>query len=157
MDKKAQAIVMKKSTRLIIAAIIIAGSFGNCQVPKDKQAADPVLSEAISWADSSRRLLQRLQVQYENLQAVNEFEALKLRNNHDMIADNLQYIEAFIASAGNDPEEAQAQLLTQTEFLKALLAAGEAILNENSLSFGQWVSSPAAIADSVMTPVKKVQ
>lgn len=80
----------------------------------------------------------------DSLAKVNEFEALKIQNNLNILEESiqdLQQLSTLDLKSFQKTEELNTHLLqlsTQTQYVQALLASGKAIYEEHSQSFGQW-------------------
>lgn len=152
--------IKRNGVPLYIAGLLLLAA---CTPPADKQRpAEQGLvakrEQAIQYADTCRAFIARLQAAYEKAAPTNEFEALKIRNNRDMIESNIEHLEELLAqAAGDTPDSAlSTSLRAQVEYLRALIASGEAILSEDSQSFGKWQEDVTPPNDSVMTPVKRL-
>ena len=104
----------------------------------------PEVEYAQRVIDSCNHYIPLFQLKQDSLSKVNEFEALKAKNNLTMLIQNL---EDLMQQLGVDPKsltttEAQESHLltlnTQAQYVQALLASGKAIYEEHSQSFGKW-------------------
>lgn len=135
--------------------------FSAYQCSSDRMDKDPVLQEARRCADSCRVFLPKLEALHDSLAKNQEWEALKISNNYEMTRSNLAALTVLIDSADQHadkiphPNDFKLVIQSQTQYLYALLSAGDALLHRNSQSFGEWREKPTAIPDSVLTPVKK--
>ena len=122
-----------------------------CSTPgsgNQKWTDDPVFAESRVCIDSCRVLLHDLQLKYESLGKVNEFESLKARNNHDMAQKNLLILEALLDSAATHPDAITDRdnykiiVKSQCDYLMALYTSGKAIMGDHSQTFGKWKDKP---------------
>ena len=102
------------------------------------------LQLARATLDSSAIFIPLWQHKMDSLSKINEFEALKIQNNLNILEENLQDLQQLTAldlkSFGKKEElnNHLLQLSTQTQYVQALLASGKAIYEEHSQSFGKW-------------------
>lgn len=112
-----------------------------------------MVARAQAVLDSGMVLKEMMMTRYDSSKVVDELDALKIMNNVQMAASNMEDLEALLTQyqqlEAGDPqrEDLIIQIETQREYLEALLASSQAILNNNSMSFGKW-SSPPATSDS---------
>lgn len=106
-------------------------------IPAEFQLAQATL-------DSCELFIPLWQQRMDSLSKINEFEALKIQNNLNILEENLQDLQQLTAldlKSFPKTEELNNHLLqlsTQTQYVQALLASGKAIYEEHSQSFGKW-------------------
>ena len=135
---------------LLSAIVLYACSSGD-----NTQAEDPMVARAQAVLDSGMVLKEMMMTRYDSSKVVDELDALKIMNNLQMAASNMDDLEALLTQyqqlEAGDPEREDLiiQIETQREYLEALLASSQAILNNNSLSVGKWSSQPATSDSSL--------
>jgi hypothetical protein len=126
-----------------------------CSTGNNSRPEDPMVARAQAILDSGLVLKEMMMTRYDSSKVVDELDALKILNNVQMASSNMEDLEALIRQyqelEAGDPERADLiiQIETQREYLEALLASSQAILNNNSLSFGKWSSQPATSDSSL--------
>lgn len=109
---------------------------------KNKPATELQLARAT--LDSCALFIPLWKEKMDSLSKINEFEALKIQNNLNILEENLQDLQKLTAldlKSFPKTEELNNHLLqlsTQTQYVQALLASGKAIYEEHSQSFGKW-------------------
>lgn len=112
------------------------------QPSKNNPPAELQLARAT--LDSCSIFIPLLQQKMDSLSKINEFEALKIQNNLNILEENLhdlQKLTTLDLKSFPKTEELNNHLLqlsTQTQYVQALLASGKAIYEEHSQSFGKW-------------------
>lgn len=109
---------------------------------KNKPATELQLARAT--LDSCALFIPLWKEKMDSLSKINEFEALKIQNNLNILEENIQDLQQLCAIAPSSLGKAEElknhflQLSTQTQYVQALLASGKAIYAEHSQSFGKW-------------------
>lgn len=118
-----------------------------CQTSTSKASKNIPPSElqlAQATLDSCAILIPLWQQKMDSLSKTNEFEALKIQNNLNILEENrhdLQELTTLDLKSLRKTEDLNNHLLqlsTQTQYVQALLASGKAIYEEHSQSFGKW-------------------
>lgn len=133
--------------RLLAFLFLLGSLIWSCQTSSshsfhDNPSAELQLAEAT--LDSCTAFIPRWQQKLDSLSNVNEFEALKIQNNLNILEENLNDLKRLVAqdlrslSSKEDEQNHLLQLSTQTQYVQALLASGKAIYEEHSQSFGKW-------------------
>ncbi|WP_421796030.1 hypothetical protein [Haliscomenobacter sp.] len=133
--------------RLLIIIILFGTLSWGCQTStsqpsKNNPPAELQLAQAT--LDSCAIFIPLWQQKMDSLSKINEFEALKIQNNLNILEENLQDLQKLTAldlKSFPKTEELNNHLLqlsTQTQYVQALLASGKAIYEEHSQSFGKW-------------------
>lgn len=145
----------------LFACAALVFCFFACETNTGKIANDePSYTAARQCADSCLAFLPKMMLAYDSIRPHDEWEALKIKNNHDITQQNLEELEHLLDSmeqmAPGSPERAnfKAVVSSQTKYLYSLLSSGKAILGNHSQSFGKWKDKPTAPPDSVLSPVK---
>ena len=133
--------------RLLNISLILCSFLWSCQTSSSHSSTGKVPAElqlAEATLDSCATLIPRWQQKMDSLSKVNEFEALKIQNNLNILEENLQDLQQLTAldlksfAKTEDLNNHLLQLSTQTQYVQALLASGKAIYEEHSQSFGKW-------------------
>lgn len=133
--------------RLLIISTLLGTLSLGCQISTSKPSKNNPPSELLlaqATLDSSAIFIPLWQHKMDSLSKINEFEALKIQNNLNILEENLQDLQQLTAldlkSFGKTDElnNHLLQLSTQTQYVQALLASGKAIYEEHSQSFGKW-------------------
>ena len=133
--------------RLLIIITLFGTLTWSCQTSTSKSTKNPPPAElqlALATLDSCAILIPLWQQKMDSLSKINEFEALKIQNNLNILEENLQDLQKLTAldlKSFPKTEELNNHLLqlsTQTQYVQALLASGKAIYEEHSQSFGKW-------------------
>jgi len=133
--------------RLLIFSTLLGTLSLGCQTSTSKPSKNNPPSELLlaqATIDSSAIFIPLWQHKMDSLAKINEFEALKIQNNLNILEENLQDLQQLTAldlkSFGKTDElnNHLLQLSTQTQYVQALLASGKAIYEEHSQSFGKW-------------------
>ena len=133
--------------RLLIIIPIFGTLSWGCQTSSSESSKNnPPTELKLTQAtlDSSSIFIPLSQHKMDSLSKINEFEALKIQNNLNILEENLQDLQQLTAldlQSFPKTEELNNHLLqlsTQTQYVQALLASGKAIYEEHSQSFGKW-------------------
>jgi hypothetical protein len=139
---------------ILMCLLMIVGLYA-CSTEDNARVEDPMVARAQAVLDSGMVLKEMMMTRYDSSKVVDELDALKILNNVQMAASNMEDLEALLTQykqlEASDPEREDLiiQIETQREYLEALLASSQAILNNNSLSFGKWSSQPATSDSSL--------
>ncbi|MBK8516656.1 MAG: hypothetical protein IPL55_10360 [Saprospiraceae bacterium] len=111
---------------------------------------------------NAEKIKHLLLLRADSLKVINEFEAIKIYNNLNILDENVASLKLYRDTIIGITQETDAKhnlivvATTQAEYVNSLIASGQAMLDNRSLSFGNWKEgTPKAIHDSIMTPVKK--
>ena len=133
--------------RLLIISTLLGTLSWSCQISTSESAKNAPPTElqlARATLDSCAILIPLWQQKMDSLSKTNEFEALKIQNNLNILEENLQDLQQLTAldpksfPKTEDLNNHLLQLSTQTQYVQALLASGKAIYEEHSQSFGKW-------------------
>lgn len=133
--------------RLLIIITLFGTLTWGCQTSTSQSSKNNLPAElqlARATLDSCTILIPLWQQKMDSLSKINEFEALKIQNNLNILEENLQDLQQLTAldlKSFPKTEELNNHLLqlsTQTQYVQALLASGKAIYEEHSQSFGKW-------------------
>jgi hypothetical protein len=133
--------------RLLIIIPIFGTLSWGCQTSTSESSKNNPPTElklAQATLDSCAIFIPLWQHKMDSLSKINEFEALKIQNNLNILEENLQDLQQLTAldlKSFPKTEELNNHLLqlsTQTQYVQALLASGKAIYEEHSQSFGKW-------------------
>jgi hypothetical protein len=147
-----------RNVRFFFYLILSVSALYACRPESNRQRASgeaAALTQAQLCRDSCHAFLPQMQQAYDSLIVVNEFEALKIRNNLSMMQENLVDLENLLNAEPAQKEALLPRMQSQVSYLYALMASGRAMLREDSQSFGEWEQTVTPVGDSVMTPVKK--
>jgi hypothetical protein len=106
----------------------------------------------------SEQILQALQMRYDSVSQMDELDALRIKNTRQELETNLRLMAALEDQYRQHPNESELakelgqDIQIQVDYIETLIAASEAILRGNSLSFGTWEGVPNP-SDSLSTPV----
>ncbi|WP_373549350.1 hypothetical protein [Haliscomenobacter sp.] len=135
---------MKRQTRISVLLCLLLWNCNTISTKEKNWNKVPEVVYAKSVIDSCNLYIPLFQIKQDSLSKVNEFEALKNKNNLNILTQNLddlvQELEVDAKSLATE-EELQSYLLrlnTQAQYVQALLASGKAIYEEHSQSFGRW-------------------
>ena len=135
---------LKRQTRISVLLCLLLWNCNTITTKEKNWNKVPEVVYAKSVIDSCNLYIPLFQIKQDSLSKVNEFEALKNKNNLNILTQNLddlvQELEVDAKSLATE-EELQSYLLrlnTQAQYVQALLASGKAIYEEHSQSFGKW-------------------
>ncbi len=135
---------LKRQTRISVLLCLLLWNCNTISTKEKNWNKVPEVVYAKSVIDSCNLYIPLFQIKQDSLSKVNEFEALKNKNNLNILTQNLddlvQELEVDAKSLATE-EELQSYLLrlnTQAQYVQALLASGKAIYEEHSQSFGRW-------------------
>lgn len=133
--------------RLLASIMIFCSLLWSCQTSSSHSSSNNAPAElqlAQATLDSCAAFIPLWQKKQDSLSKVNEFEALKIQNNLNILEENIQDLKKLLAQDlkilknKEDEQNHLLQLSTQTQYVQALLASGKAIYEEHSQSFGKW-------------------
>lgn len=133
--------------RLLASIMIFCSLLWSCQTSSSHSSSNNAPAElqlAQSTLDSCAAVIPLWQKKQDSLSKVNEFEALKIQNNLNILEENIQDLKKLLAQDlktlknKEDEQNHLIQMSTQTQYVQALLASGKAIYEEHSQSFGKW-------------------
>lgn len=133
--------------RLLFIATLLGSLFWSCQSSYSESSKNNPPTElqlARTTLDSCAILIPLWQHKMDSLSKTNEFEALKIQNNLNILEENRQDLQELTTldlkslRKTEDLNNHLLQLSTQTQYVQALLASGKAIYEEHSQSFGKW-------------------
>lgn len=132
----------------LLVVLLLSGLFlWSCQTSSSQTSVNNSPAElqlAQITLDSCIVLIPRWQKKLDSLGTINEFEALKIQNNLNILEENISDLKKLVAQDlktlknKEDEQNHRLQLSTQTQYVQALLASGKAIYEEHSQSFGKW-------------------
>lgn len=134
---------------------------------KNKTSNVPVPTKELHQMESSInqavKVKKLLLARADSLKLINEFEAIKIYNNLNILDENVTTLQLYIYSLSynqdlisDEYQNLMTLALTQSEYVNSLVSSGQALLDNRSLSFGNWKNGqPNEINDSILTPVKK--
>ena len=135
---------LKRQTGISVLLCLLLWNCNTITTKEKNWNKVPEVVYAKSVIDSCNLYIPLFQIKQDSLSKVNEFEALKNKNNLNILTQNLddlvQELEVDAKSLATE-EELQSYLLrlnTQAQYVQALLASGKAIYEEHSQSFGKW-------------------
>jgi len=133
--------------RLLAITIFLGALLCGCQTSTSHSSQDNAPAELLlaqATLDSCAAFVPLWQQKLDSLSTINEFEALKIQNNLNILEENIQDLKKLLAQDlkilknKEDEQNHLLQLSTQTQYVQALLASGKAIYEEHSQSFGKW-------------------
>lgn len=133
--------------RLLVISTLLCSLSWSCQTSTSESSKNNLPTElqlALATLDSSAIFIPLWQQKMDSLSKINEFEALKIQNNLNILEENLEDLQQLTAldlksfAKTEDLNNHLLQLSTQTQYVQALLASGKAIYEEHSQSFGKW-------------------
>lgn len=133
--------------RLLAISAFLGSLIWGCQTSTSKSSKNNLPTElqlAQATLDSCSIFIPLWQQKMDRLSKINEFEALKIQNNLNILEENRQDLQELTVldlkslRKTGELNNHLLQLSTQTQYVQALLASGKAIYEEHSQSFGKW-------------------
>ncbi|MFZ1703303.1 MAG: hypothetical protein WAT79_03095 [Saprospiraceae bacterium] len=127
---------------MVLCSVFVISCKSNTEKPKVHASLISKLEATIQSAENTHKLLL---MRSDSLKPVMPFESLKIKNSLEIAEENLASLKLYRDSLSITPELIQnvdncvLMAETQNSYVASLTAAGKALLDNRSFSFGKWV------------------